>query len=77
MMWYDKLPTTRQVSDGKMIPHIVLEALPDGATITISIEKFKQMIGNVTTHEALSALPFANGGWQKYFDDWKAKGIIS
>lgn len=29
------------------------------------------------TYSALSALPIALQGWQKIFDQWKTKGIIS
>lgn len=29
------------------------------------------------TYVALSALPLAQGGWQKIFDQWKANGLVS
>lgn len=29
------------------------------------------------TYAALSALPCAAEGWQKIFDQWKAKGLVS
>ena len=31
----------------------------------------------VPTHAALSGLAIASEGWQKIFDQWKAKGIIT
>jgi hypothetical protein len=29
------------------------------------------------THEELSALPMAEQGWQKVFDQWKSQGLIN
>ena len=29
------------------------------------------------TYAALSALPCASQGWQRIFDDWKARGIVN
>lgn len=29
------------------------------------------------TYAALSALPIASQGWQKIFDQWKERGIVS
>lgn len=60
---------------------ILLETFPDGATITCDPDVFAAMTATLTTtpptHAELSALPIASrGGWQKYFDDWKAKGYV-
>ena len=62
--------------------HILLETFPDGATIVCPVATFVAMTTGITTipptHAALSALPIAGkGGWQKYFDEWKTKGIIT
>ena len=41
------------------------------ATLTASLP-------DVATHAALSALAISGpGGWQKYWDEWKAKGYIT
>ena len=53
--------------------------LQDSAgTHSISVANMATMFANVSpvTYSALSATPQAKGGWQIYFDDWKAKGII-
>lgn len=62
--------------------HILLETFPNGATIVCPIPTFVAMTATLTTapptHAALSALPIAAaGGWQRYFDTWKAEGRIS
>ena len=62
--------------------HILLETFPNGATIICPVATFVEMTASITTipptHAALSALPIAGkGGWQKYFDEWKTKGIIT
>ena len=61
--------------------HILLETFPDGATITCDPDVFATMTAAILvtppTHADLSALPMAlSGGWQKYFDAWKAQGLI-
>lgn len=56
---------------------VILEETPNG-TFGCSIANMLTMFGSVdTTYAALSATPQASAGWQKYFDDWKAKGLIS
>ena len=47
-----------------------------GCSIAVMVKMFASVS---PTYAALSATPQAQpqGGWQKYFDDWKAKGIIS
>lgn len=62
--------------------NIVLETFSDGATISIDPTTLATVLSEVAniapTHADLSALPVASvGGWQKYFDDWKTKGLIS
>ena len=61
-------------------PCIELESVAEG-DIWIPIATLGGILGSVTippTHAALSALPIAGaGGWQKYFDAWKAQGLIT
>ena len=62
--------------------NLLLETFPDGGTIVCDPEVFATMTATLTTtpptHAELSALPIASrGGWQKYFDEWKTKGIIT
>ena len=77
LQWAETLPADAQ-------GRIVLETLPSGGTIHITHITPSQLVtvlGNIAsppTHAALSTLPIAvAGGWQKYFDAWKAQGIIS
>lgn len=42
-----------------------------------SLADMTSTISDPPTYSALSALPIAKAGWQRFFDDWKAKGIIS
>ena len=58
--------------------HVILENVGDG-TITIPVSTLTSMLGTAVppTHSDLSKLPIASqGGWQKYFDAWKAAGYI-
>jgi len=57
---------------------IVLEKFSDGGEIICEVSTFQEMTVNATslTYKELSALPMASTGWQKYFDDWKAQGLI-
>ena len=65
--------------------HSHLPISADGSSVILGaaqgclITDLVKMFGNVdTTYSALSATPQAtSGGWQKYFDAWKAKGLIS
>ena len=51
----------------------------DAGTHSISVANLAAMFSGVSTvtYATLSATPQAKGGWQAYFDDWKARGIIS
>ena len=61
--------------------NITLEEVAAGGRITISPAQLGALLGTLTAPPAyadLSALPIASsGGWQKYFDDWKAAGLVS
>lgn len=48
-------------------------------THSISVAGMAALFGSVSpvTHAALSATPQASAGWQRYFDDWKARGLVS
>ena len=61
---------------------ILLETFSNGGQIRISPTRLAVVLQAVTnvapSHADLSALPVASaGGWQKYFDDWKAKGLVN
>lgn len=73
--WVDSLPTD---SHG----NITLETFVDGGHISVSPTNLTSLLAGVTTvpptYAELSALPIAStGGWQKYFDAWKAKGLVN
>ena len=61
--------------------------MPSGDAVVIApmtsfnLSDIPSVFGNISpppTHAALSALPIAGaGGWQKFFDAWKAQGLIS
>ena len=59
---------------------IVLDEMEDGGRMMVPVSTLATLLASVAappTHAILSALPIASaGGWQTYFDDWKAKGII-
>lgn len=56
---------------------VILEDLGHGV-IQINVSDMANIFSSVTPSYAnLSATPQAgSGGWQQYFDDWKAKGLI-
>ncbi len=60
---------------------IILKTMADGGYLSITPVRLASLLAQVAvppTHTALSALPIATkGGWQTYFDDWKAKGYIT
>ena len=78
------LPTsTRRVPDstGEMQSTLCveLERIQEG-DIWIPLASLAGLLDSVAaapTHDALSALSIAAAGWQKYFDAWKAQGIIA
>jgi len=56
---------------------VILEDLGHG-TISIAVSDMINILGNTPPSYAdLSATSQATAGWQKYFDDWKAKGLLS
>lgn len=61
--------------------NVIIDTFPDGSTITVAPSVFAQMTSTITTvppsYADLSVLPIAKAGWQQYFDDWKAQGIVS
>lgn len=62
--------------------NVVLESFKDGGTITITPTNLASLLSGISTvpptYAELSALPIAtDGGWQKYFDVWKAQGLIT
>jgi len=60
--------------------NVILLVDDNGGQHTISIVSMAAMFSGVSvpvTHAELSTTPQAAGGWQRYFDDWKAKGYIS
>ena len=59
--------------------YVTLETFPDGGMIRVSVTKLVDLFGAIApqSYAELSVSPFAAQGWQKYFDDWKAQGIIS
>lgn len=58
---------------------LVLEKFSDGGEVICKVSTFQEMTASASslTHKALSSLPMAGAGWQKYFDDWKARGLIT
>lgn len=60
---------------------IVLATFADGGYLSIDPQSLNDLLRSFTrvpTHAELSTMPIAStGGWQKYFDDWKAKGFIA
>ena len=73
----DSLLTTIYTATGKEQAY-VLENHDNGGTITIAVTTFEQMFGKAPyTYATLSATPQAKAGWQTYFDQWKAQGLIS
>lgn len=62
--------------------NIELETFADGGRISVTPENLTSLLSGVATvppsYAELSALPIARaGGWQKYFDDWQSKGVIT
>jgi len=59
---------------------IILEEMEDGGRMLVPTTTLATLLGSVTippTYAEVSTLPIASdGGWQVYFDDWKARGII-
>ena len=75
---------TRSVADHtakRTIPQsaIVLETFADGGELWIDTPTFLEMFGALEiTYASLSSSPLAaSTSWGKYFDNWKAQGIIS
>lgn len=60
------------VSDGGVTVYTSLEV-----DITCGLDWLAETIGTAKTYADLSALPIAAQGWQKVFDYWKERGIIS
>ena len=73
------------------VDFILLETYEDGTTQSVDVNTFETLFGDVEanpTYEALSrshtfqwgdtqyTMTAAEMGYQKYFDQWKAQGII-
>lgn len=70
----ENLPLT---ADGQSV---LLEEYSNGATMRVSITDLLVLLSSIKsppTYVELSSLPIASQGWQKYFDQWKAQGIIA
>ena len=55
-----------------------MDTFPNGGENVIAESLFQTMAAGAAslTYAELSILPMAKAGWQKYFDDWHAKGWV-
>jgi hypothetical protein len=51
----------------------------DSGFVSCDAQWLASVLGDTVppTYEGLSALPLAQQGWQRIFDQWKEKGIVS